>query len=277
MNNKINLCELTETKLKIAQSYQSKLMESEKFKDKEITMTFDNDRIYFLCDPKECGDGNKEVDYQCRSVTWEQAEEEVFKYTSKFSKTKFFFEKRDDSDTKLNLVTKDNVYRFSIKSLANIVAIDKFGLGARACLDEFDSGVYYATNVAVMGKLRVSTIEESDLVKAANALVQGVPVALSDVDQQIVVECRMNTSINYLIANYLHDHRLARTNCSMYKASDDCTVLKFNVETQQKEEIIEHLITSDESYRFTYALGKTFNETLTLKECVDKHNLEINA
>lgn len=277
MNNKINLCELTESKLKIAQSYQSKLMESEKFKDKEITMTFDNDRIYFLYDPKKCSDNNNEVDYQCRSVTWEQAEEEVFKYTSKFSKVKFFFVKEEGSDTRLSLVTKDNVYKFSLQSLANIVAIDKFGLGARAHLDEFNSGVYYATNVAVMGKLRVSAIKESDLVKTANALIQGVPVALSDVDQHIVVECRINTSINYLIANYLHDHRLARSNCVSYKASTDCTVLKFNVETQQKEEIIEHRFTSDESYRFTCALGKILKENLTLSECVDKHNLEINA
>lgn len=262
------------SRVKIAHRYLAKLMESNNMSSSCTSMTFDEKGINVLNADEEFSIGDDvNIDYSVESVSWEYAIDAVCTYHSTISTNKFFFDVSGRGSRNVTIVTPDKVYDLPESELAKIVAIENLGHGARAHLDENVESLYYASNVTTTGQLKVQTLKTEDILEASKCLVTNVPIDYFD--QLLVVECIINDGLNYTIANFFLDYRLARSHCETYLANNTVRVFKFEIETQERTEIVEHRIDNDKVNKLIAIVNGRSSMDIGIEECIKRHNSDV--
>lgn len=217
------------------------------------------------------------LSYRTCDFLWEQVINMTCVLVSQYDGNPFFFRQNENSkDISLQIVTKDKVYDLYEIDLATITAIDKLGMGAMAQMN-MRTGEYYGYNYENFIP-NIIDITKEDLLETKKSLYQDAN--FKHPDKQLFISSIISDEMNFRMARFFSDYRLARTKCKYEVGSLGIVAkLEFKVKTRNGVELrkvnlkrgdLNDILFECEQGLIGHNMTEMFHDTLS------KHNLLVD-
>lgn len=239
------------------------------------SVAFNKRKVYVTV--QDHTDENVEDDclsYRTCDFLWDYVIDATCNLVSQFDGEPFFFRLNESSkDNNLQLVTKDKVYELSEIDLATITAIDKLGMGAMTQMN-LGTGEYYGYNYENTLPIIID-INKEDLMVTKKSL--HLDANFKHPDKQLFISSIISNEMNFRIARFFSDYRLARTECKYEVDSQGIVAeLGFKIKTRNGTTFRKEIMKQGDLMNIMFDCDQ---ETIkrypirTFREVLEKHNL----